>query len=136
MDYQVKEPVKLPGLSKSRYCAGLQCYKLLYTRVHDPEKIPEPDAFTQYLFDQGTEAGKLATTFFPNGTEIPPFPIDESIQKTKDALESGAEHIFEAAFNYENIHVKVDVLRNLGNNKFDITRPKRFKNECQMFRKT
>ena len=110
---------KLPGLSKSRYVAGLQCHKLLYTRTHDPDAIPEPDAFTQYLFDQGTAAGELATKFFSGGTVIPAFPIDESIQKTQAALENKAEHIFEAAFNFENIHVKVDVLRNLGG-KFDI----------------
>ncbi len=111
---------KLPGLSKSRYCAGLQCHRLLYTKAHDPDSIPEPDAFTQYLFDQGTATGELATNFFPGGTVIPAFPIDESIQKTQEALENEAEHIFEAAFNFENIHVKVDVLRNLGDNKFDI----------------
>ena len=119
MDYPIIEP-KLPGLSKSRYCAGLQCHKLLYTKVHDRDKIPEPDAFTQYLFDQGTAAGELATKFFPGGTEIPAFPIDESIAKTQAALDKGVEHIFEAAFNFQNIHVKVDVLRNLGENKFDI----------------
>ena len=111
---------KLPGLSKSRYVAGLQCHRLLYTKVHDKEKIPEPDAFTQYLFDQGTAAGELATDFFPGGTEIPAFPIDESITKTQEALAAGAEYIFEAAFNFENIHVKVDILRNLGDNLFDI----------------
>ncbi len=110
---------KLPGLSKSRYVAGLQCHRLLHIKVHDKEKIPEPDKFTQYLFDQGTAAGELATNFFPGGTVIPAFPIDESIAKTQAALESGAEHIFEAAFNFENIHVKVDVLQNLGG-KFDI----------------
>lgn len=119
MNHNQKEP-KLPGLSKSRYCTGLQCHKLLYTRVHEPKKIPEPDAFTQYLFDQGTEAGLLATKLFLGGIDIPAFPIDESIQKTLAALGNEAEHIFEAAFNFENIHVKVDVLRNLGNNIFDI----------------
>lgn len=119
MDHLIKES-RMPGLSKSRYCAGLQCHRLLYTKAHDPDAIPDPDPFTQYLFDQGTEAGKLATKFFPGGTEIPAFPIDESIQKTQVALENEAEHIFEAAFNYENIHVKVDILRNLGNNIFDI----------------
>ena len=118
MDNPIREK-RMPGLSKSRYVAGLQCHKLLYTKSHDPDAIPEPDKFTQYLFDQGTAAGKLATDFFPGGTEISAFPIDESIQKTQAALESDAEHIFEAAFNYENIHVKVDVLRNLGG-KFDI----------------
>ena len=119
MDHPLKEP-KLPGLSKSRYCAGLQCHKLLYTKVHNPDAIPKPDPFTQYLFDQGTAAGELATDFFPGGIKIPAFPIDESIQKTQEALNNQAEHIFEAAFNYKNIHVKVDILRNLGQNKFDI----------------
>lgn len=119
MDHSLKEP-GMPGLSKSRYVAGLQCHKLLYTRVHEPDKIPEPDAFTQYLFDQGTAAGKLATDFFPNGTAIPAFPTDGSIRKTLDALDNGVEHIFEAAFDFENIHVKVDVLRHLDNDQFDI----------------
>ena len=28
---------RLPGLSKSRFCAGLQCEKQLWWRVHEPE---------------------------------------------------------------------------------------------------
>ena len=114
------DPDKFPGLSKSRYCAGLQCHKLLHIRSHNPELIPEPDPHTQFIFDQGTETGELATEEFRDGVTIPAFPIDEAIEQTKKALEEGAKHIFEAAFNYENIHVKVDILVNHGNDHVDI----------------
>ncbi len=58
-------------LSKSRFVAGVQCYKLLWWRVHEPD-APElqPDIVLQDRFDQGAQVGKLAQTRFPGGVLI------------------------------------------------------------------
>ncbi len=118
--YPEPDDPRIPGLSKSRYCAGLQCHKLLYHRVHDKDIFSPVGAHTQYIFDQGSLVGERATKEFEGGVTIPAFPIDDSIQLTQDALRDGDKHIFEAAFNFEEIHVKVDVLRNKGNDHVDI----------------
>ena len=61
-------------LSKSKYLSGLQCPKYLWMLFHQPERIPEPDAATQYIFEQGHLVGELAKKLFPGGTDIPFIP--------------------------------------------------------------
>ncbi|MDO9537462.1 MAG: DUF2779 domain-containing protein [Thermoplasmata archaeon] len=107
------------GLSKSKYLAGLQCPLLLFHKAHSPELFPGPDAFTQFRFDQGTAAGKLATGQYV-GVTIPAFPIENSVELTEKAIDQGEKYIFEAAFNFQEIHVKVDILVNHGNGHVDI----------------
>jgi hypothetical protein len=41
----------MPLLTKSKYLYGLQCPKLLWVAINDKDKLPEPDAATQALFD-------------------------------------------------------------------------------------
>ena len=43
------------NLSKSKYLAGLQCPKLLWTYYNAKDRIPEVDDQTQALFDQGAD---------------------------------------------------------------------------------
>ena len=47
-------------LTKSKYITGLQCPKLLWIQINEPERIPETDPITQYIFDQGHMVGKHA----------------------------------------------------------------------------
>ena len=56
-------------LSKSRYLNGLQCPRLLWIATNEPERIPEPDASTQHIFDQGHLVGELANKLYPGGRE-------------------------------------------------------------------
>jgi len=116
--------LRMKGLSKSSYVAGLQCPLLLYRMVRSPALIPGPDPFSQYQFDQGIAAGKLATKQFEPGVRIPAFPLGESLEKTKKAMEEGHRHIFEAAFGFQDIHVKADVLVNRGDSHVDIVEVK------------
>ena len=42
-------------LSKSRFTSGLQCHKLLWWTVHEPNAVElQPDKVLQDLFDQAT----------------------------------------------------------------------------------
>ena len=77
-------------LSKSRFVAGVQCHKLLWWRVHEPDAVElQPDIVLQDRFDQGKGVGELAQTRFPGGTLID-FgyrEVDAKIAATSGALE-------------------------------------------------
>lgn len=103
-------------LSKSRFTAGVQCHKLLWWRVHEPN-APEltPDAQTQAIFDQGTNVGELARTYVPGGTliDFPYFQTQKKIEATTAALAAGAPVIYEASFSADRVFVAVDILERL-----------------------
>lgn len=56
-----------PYVSKSKSLWGSQCRKLLWYAYHDRNRIPEPDAEQQAIFDQGHEVGALAKSHYPGG---------------------------------------------------------------------
>jgi hypothetical protein len=52
-------------LSKSKYLSGLQCHKLLWHNYNAKNLIPEIDAGTQAIFDQGHLMGENAKKLSP-----------------------------------------------------------------------
>jgi len=52
-------------ISKTKFCAGMQCLKRLYLLVHSPELGAQPDSADQAIIEQGREVGLLARTLFP-----------------------------------------------------------------------
>ena len=73
-------------LSKSKYMVGLQCPKYLRVVFNDPSKISEPDASTQYIFDEGHRLGELAKRLFPNGIDIPTSDFLGNLNQTRKLL--------------------------------------------------
>jgi len=53
-----------PLISKSKFLWGSQCRKLLWYAYKAKDQIPEPDAATQAIFDQGHEVGALAKALY------------------------------------------------------------------------
>ena len=100
-------------LSKSRFVAGVQCHKLLWWKVHEPDAVElQPDRVLQDRFDQGQQVGKLAWTLFPGGLliDLPHTAVEERLEMTREALTSDAPAIFEATFLEDDTFVAVDVL--------------------------
>ena len=58
-------------ISKSKYLAGLQCPKLLWTHFNNRDLIPPPDDAQQHIFDTGHMVGDLAKRLYPGGKEVP-----------------------------------------------------------------
>ncbi len=109
-------PPPSPRLSKSRFVAGVQCHRLLWWKVHEPDAFElQPDKVLQDRFDQGTQVGELARTRFPGGTliDLPHDAIDERVRLTRATLAAHAPVIFEASFFAANTYVAVDVLERL-----------------------
>lgn len=102
-----------PYLSKSLFVRGLQCHKSLYLHKCQPGLKGEITDAQQAAFAAGYEVGEFAQGLFPNGVNIPydGNTHDEQVSLTKAAMNDGAKVIYEAAFTYDNIFVKVDILR-------------------------
>jgi len=110
-------------LSKTKYITGLQCPRLIWMQFHEPEKIPETDAVTQYIFDQGHEVGYLAKKLFPGGIDVPQDNFMGNIEKTK-ALLSERKPLFEAGIFAEPLYSRVDMLCPSNEEEWDIAEVK------------
>ena len=100
-------------LSKSRVMTGLQCHKLLWLMVHEPE-APELDldGRASAAMDQGARVGELARTYVPGGRliDLPYDAYSERLAATQEALRKGCPVIYEAAFRADGVFVSVDIL--------------------------
>lgn len=106
-------------LSKTNFLRGLQCYKYLWTVVHEPKSIPPPDAVTQFTFDQGHEVGELAKKLFPAGIDIPTGDFSANIRITRENMLAGRP-LFEAGILAGNIFCRPDILNPVGAGEWDI----------------
>ena len=99
-------------LSKSLYTRAIQCPKALWLKKYKPSVLIPPDASTQAVFETGNAVGELACQLFPDGREVPfSREYDEMLATTKQWLDEGVQHIYEATFSYNGILVMVDILR-------------------------
>ena len=106
-------------LSKSKYLSGLQCPKLLWVEINDPERIPETDPVTQYIFDQGHLVGDYAKKLFPGGIDVPQDDFMGNIVKTNELL-AERKPLFEAGILAGNIYSRVDILNPVNEDEWDI----------------
>jgi predicted RecB family nuclease len=108
----------VPRLSKSKFLSGLQCHKRLYLEIKQPELATPPDPSTQAIFAMGTEIGVLAQRRFPGGILVAPGfrQREAAIAHTARLLQDPmVTAIFEGAFEYDGILVRVDILERMPN---------------------
>lgn len=107
-------------LSKSKYCDALQCPKMLWMKQNKPKEFDE-SVMNQVVLDNGSEVGDSVMGLFGEYVEVP-FDSDlgKMIKKTEELLEAGTSIICEASFAYEGLFCSVDILKNLGGNKFEL----------------
>ncbi|MBX2952047.1 MAG: DUF2779 domain-containing protein [Leadbetterella sp.] len=106
-------------LTKSKFLNGLDSEALLWRVVNQPETIPPPDAFSQQIFESGTEVGLLAQQYFEEGIDLTPFDFLPNIRQTRLALRN-RKPIFEAGFLTSRFYVRVDILVPSGKEEWDI----------------
>ena len=105
--------IKNIGLSKSKYCKGIQCPKILWMDAHMPEEAA--DTGSQALFDNGNKVGDLARGYF-GSYELVEYSPDKKlmIEQTRNLIDSGADNIAEASFGFEGLFCAVDILHKNG----------------------
>ena len=103
-----------PRLSKSRYITGLQCPKRLWLGWHEPEPRSEPEPGT--IFAVGTDVGAAARLIVPGGVLVEEGPDRhaEAVERTRAlVLNPNAPAIFEAAFAFDRVLIRADLLERL-----------------------
>ena len=107
------------NLSKSKYCSGVQCPKMLWLKKNKPEEFDE-SVMNQAVLETGSEVGDLAMGLFGDYVEVPYGDLGEMIQKTQALLDAGTPIIAEASFSYEGLFCSVDILKNLGDYRVEL----------------
>lgn len=103
------------NLSKSRYCLGVQCNKILWLDKYAPEEREQID--NQSVLDNGTKVGECAKELFGFHIDINfSENLKEMIADTEKLLGLEKVVITEASFLYESNFCSVDILKKDGNN--------------------
>ena len=98
------------NLSKSSYCTGLQCEKILWLNKYKPNCAEKID--NTGILKTGQEVGELAKGLFRKYEDIPYDYHDKMIEKTEELLKDKPNVITEASFVYDNNLCRVDILKN------------------------
>lgn len=99
------------NLSKSKYCNGIQCKKILWLEKYKPDVKEEID--TSAVMEQGNMVHEVARYLFGEHINIEYTDnLNEMIKDTYRTIESYKDVIItEASFNYENNFCSVDILK-------------------------
>ena len=116
-------PVAL--LSKSRFISGLQCPLRLWYQCYEQKLAAKISQGQQAIFDMGHKVGRLATKLFPKG-----ILIEEDHKHHREAEITTAAllknkrvpAIFEGAFLFDGIRIRVDVLERVGGREMESDR--------------
>lgn len=105
-------------LTKSRFKLAMECpTKLFYARKEFEYKNNKSEnEFLESLAEGGFQVGKMAMLLYPDGVEITASSNHEALTQTKELMQSNDKIVlFEPAFEFENLFVRVDVLVKSGN---------------------
>lgn len=99
------------NLSKTKYCKGVQCKKILWLNEYKSEyAVPKtPDS----VFKNGNKVGELAKAYL--GEDYKDIPYEKKavmIEKTRKLMKDEPNIITEASFSFDNNFCRVDILKN------------------------
>lgn len=107
------------NLSKTSYCNGLQCKKMLWLYKNKPNECS--DSNSERIMKQGNIVHEVARYLFKKHVNITQDDnLSEMIQNTASTIESYRDVVItEASFAYENNFCSVDILKK-NNNSYEI----------------
>ena len=103
-------------LSKSKYCAFVQCPRNLWLKINKPE-LATPDTSIEARMEAGNEIGDLAMHLFGDFVEVTArkedgrMDLSKMISTTNELLLRKCPTICEASFSYNGNYCAVDILR-------------------------
>ncbi|MDR3669178.1 MAG: DUF2779 domain-containing protein [Ignavibacteriaceae bacterium] len=104
-------------LTKSKFKLALECpTKLYYTGKKEYVNKNLEDEFLLNLAKGGFQVGELAKLYFPGGHNIDTLDHEAALELTKELLKNENVIIYEAAFQFNNLFVRTDILIKKGNN--------------------
>lgn len=101
------------GLSKSKYCKGIQCPKILWMDINKPEKAA--DNLPKAVIANGNKGGDCARGYFGEFSLVD-YSCDKRAMcvQTKEFMQAGKDNIAEASFIYDGLYCAVDILHKNG----------------------
>ena len=104
------------NLSKTKYCNGLQCKKMLWLYQNKPEELEQSN--NERILSQGNLVHEVARYLFENHITIEQNDdLKEMIKDTFYTLESYKDVVIaEASFKYDNCFCSVDILKKNNDN--------------------
>lgn len=107
------------NLSKSSYCRGIQCKKILWLEKHKPEEKQEIN--NDRILEQGNDIHEVARYLFGSHINIEYREnLQQMVEDTINTIESYKDVIItEASFTYKNNFCSVDILKK-NNNTYEI----------------
>ena len=101
-------------LSKSKYCNGIQCIKMLWLDKYKKEY--KEDVASKSVFDNGNDVHEIARKLLGDDINISfNENLNVMINDTKEALKNDKVIITEASFAYQDNFCSVDILKKDGN---------------------
>lgn len=104
-------------LTKSRFKTALECpNKLYYTSKKEYANNKSEDPFLQALASGGFQLEALARLHYPNGIFIDTenYEYNKAVQLTQEALKQDNVVIYEAAFQFEGLFIRADIIVKTG----------------------
>lgn len=103
-------------LTKSRFKLAIECpTKLFYTGKKEYKDTKLEDGFLMALAEGGFQVGELAKLYYPGGINIDQIDHDEALKLTQELLQNENVILFEAAFRFNNLFVRADIVIKKGN---------------------
>ncbi len=102
--------------SKSQYTKYQHCHKQLWLYKNKRDVMSAPDASLEKIFETGNQVGKAAWQIFPGGALVdePYYEVERAVAKTRELMKTELT-IYEAAFVYDDVLVRVDILHKTKN---------------------
>ena len=98
-------------LTKSKFKIGCECpTKLFYTGKKEYLNNSLEDEFLQALAEGGYQVGELAKAYFSGGIDIDTLDYEEALSLTQKYMAQDEVILYEPAFKYKNLFVRVDIL--------------------------
>lgn len=110
---------RLTNISKTAYCSGVQCPKMLWLKKYNPDAFDE-SVMNQSILDTGSEVGDLAMGLFCPFTEVKRDSESQMSLETEKLIASGEKVITEASFLKDGLFCSVDILKNFGDKKVEL----------------
>ncbi len=110
-------------ISKSDYMLFLRHPAWLWLKKNDPSKLPPVDAATQAMFDAGHAFEPYVESLFPEGVTLGFSDFDEYRSlplRTQQALESGAQVVFQPRFEWNGFTCISDIVSVAGDKTIDL----------------
>ena len=106
-------------LSKSKFCKGVQCPKILWLDAYKSELAE--DTANESILRTGNEVGDLAMQYFGDFEEVAwNISKQQMVADTQELLTQGERIIAEASFLYNDLFCSVDILKRNEDGTFDI----------------